>query len=157
MVLSEQDEINGRAEAAAEAWRRAAIAFDRTDALVASSRALLAQSRQLLAELEHADALRMPRRDSSRESVVVNRSVGTPVGPAVHQSQQTAPPHTELSIRVFRDGEQFGWTVYSPTKQMLGWGTAGSELSARVDAFHAGMTYIDRLKGRSAPSNNPLH
>ena len=157
MVLSKQVEINRRAQVATEALRRAAIAVQQTDDLVASSRALLAKSRELLAELEHADALRMPRRDSRRESVVVSRSEGTSVGPAVHQSDQTSAQHTELSIRVSQNGEQFGWTLCSPTNEMLGRGTAQSELSARVDALHAGMTYIDRLKGRSAPTNTGLH
>jgi hypothetical protein len=157
MVLPEQTEINHQVQAAANAWRRAAVAFDRTDALVASSRALLAESRQLLAELEHAGALRKPRRDLPSESVVVNRSEGVPIGSAVHQSDQTSAQHTELSVRVFEDREQFGWMVYGPTKEMLGIGTARSELSARVDAFHAGMTYIERLKGQSTPSNTALH
>jgi len=157
MVLSEQTEINRDAEAAAKAWWRAAEACQRTDSLVASSRALLTESRELLAELEHADALRKARRDSPRENVVVSRSEATPVGPAVHQSDQTPAQHTELSIRVFKDGEQCGWTLYSPTKEMLGWGTAESELSARIDALHAGMTYIDRLKSRYALSDTRHH
>jgi hypothetical protein len=157
MGLLDQTEVNHRAQVATEAWRRAAIVIQQTDDLVASSRALLAKSRELLAELEHTDALRMPRRVSLPESVVISRSEGTLSGTAVHQSDRTPVQHGELSTRVFKDGEQFGWRVYSPTKEMLGSGTAESEFSARVDALHAGMTYIDRLKGRSAPTNSRLH
>jgi hypothetical protein len=94
---------------------------------------LLAQSRQLLMELEHAETLRMPRRVFLPESGVPNRCEGTLAGPAVDQSAPTPAQHAELSIRVFEDGEQFGWRVYSPTKEMLGSGTAESEFSARVD------------------------
>jgi hypothetical protein len=156
MVLSDQTEINREAVVAAKAWWRAAETCQRTDSLVASSRALLTESRELLAELEHADALRKARLDSPRENVVVSRSEATLVGPAVHESDQTAAQRTELSIRAFEDGEHFGWTLYSPTKEMLGWGTAESELSGRIDALHAGMTYIDRLKSRSALSDTRL-
>jgi len=157
MVLSDQTEINREAEAAADTLRRAAETCQRTDSLVASSHALLAQSRELLAELEHADALRRARRDSPCENVVVSHSEANPVGPAVHQRDQTPAQHTKLSIRVFEDGEQYGWTLYSPTKEMLGSGTAESELNARIDAFRAGMTYIDLLKNRSALSNIRRH
>jgi hypothetical protein len=99
----------------------------------------------------------MPRQDWLPESVVVNRSEGTQVAPTVHQSAQTPAQHAELSVRVFEDGGQFGWTVYSHANELRGRGTAESELSARVDAFHAGMTYIERLKGRTTPSDTPLH
>jgi len=158
MGLLDQTEINRRSQLATEAWRRPAIAIQLSDGLVAGSRALLAQSRQLLADLEHAEALRMPRRVFLPESVVVSRSEGTPLAdPPVHQSDRTLVQHTEFSIRVFENGEQFAWRVYSPTKEMLGSGTAESEFSARVDALHAGMTYIDRLKGRSAPTDTRLH
>lgn len=157
MASSEQAKIRRRAQAAAEAWLRGTMAVQSTDTLIARSRALLAQSRQLLTELERADLLRFRRRDSPRESVAVSRSEGTPVGPAVHQSDQTSARHAEFSIAVIEDGEQFGWTLYSPTKEWLGWGTAETELNARVDALQAGMAYIDRLKNRSAPSSIRLN
>jgi hypothetical protein len=117
VVLSEQTEISRRAEMVAKAWLRAAIGSGRTNDLLASSRALLAQSRQLLAELEHAKPLQMPRQDWL--SVVVNRSEATPIAPTVHQSAQTPAQHAELSVRVFEDGEQFGWSLW-PNKRDAG-------------------------------------
>jgi hypothetical protein len=91
------------------------------------------------------------------KSDVLSRSERTLAGTAVHQSDRTSVQFTELSIRVFEVAEQFGWRVCNPTKEILGWGTAESEVRARIDAFHAGMTYIDRLKGRSAPNKTRLH
>ena len=62
-----------------------------------------------------------------------------------------------LSMRLIRKETCFGWTVYSPTNELLGHGTAETEHKARIDAFQAGMTYINRLKGRSVPKDSALH
>jgi hypothetical protein len=43
------------------------------------------------------------------------------------------------------------------TLEMLGEGTAETELKAGSDAFCAGMTYIERLKRRSGPTDTSLH
>jgi hypothetical protein len=62
-----------------------------------------------------------------------------------------------LSVTVFQEGEHFGWTLNTPSNEMLGHGTADTELKARVAAFDAGMTYIDRAKDRTAPTRSTLH
>jgi hypothetical protein len=49
-----------------------------------------------------------------------------------------------LSVRVFHEGSRFGWTLNAPSNEVLSHGTAETEIKARVDAFHAAMTYIDR-------------
>lgn len=97
------------------------------NALLNRSRTLIAESRQLLATLEQ---------------------IPVPLTP----SQSTGGDHKPgLSVRVFQTGSIFGWMLTSPTNEMLGRGTAETELKARIDAFRAGMTYIDRSKSRSAP------
>jgi hypothetical protein len=72
------------------------------------------------------------------------------------------PPETGrnpamLSVRVFKKGSRFGWTVHSPREETVGCGTVETELKAGAEAFQAGMIYIERLKGRSAPDDTNLH
>ena len=43
-----------------------------------------------------------------------------------------------LSVSVVENGPHFGWTILTPTNEVLGSGTAGSEFDARVEAFRAG-------------------
>jgi hypothetical protein len=62
-----------------------------------------------------------------------------------------------FSVRVVKKESCFDWTVYSVANELLGRGTAETEHKARIDAFTAGMTYIDRAKGRSSPSDTSLH
>ena len=62
-----------------------------------------------------------------------------------------------LSVRVFETEAGFGWRVHSATKELLGQGTAETGKKARIEAFRAAMTYIDRLKDQSASSETSLH
>jgi hypothetical protein len=63
-----------------------------------------------------------------------------------------------LSIQVFKSVSGYGWTVRSPADEMLASGTAETKHKARIDAFRAGMIYVDHLKGRSAPKDfSSLH
>jgi hypothetical protein len=61
-----------------------------------------------------------------------------------------------LSVRVFQEGLRFSWTLNGHSKGVLGHGTAETERQARVEALRAGMTYIDRAKGRSS-TDTSLH
>ena len=184
MTSSVQAEINHWAQAATEAWLRANIAFERTGELlvssralidesrrllatiqarrtgapVASSRAVIDASRQLLAAVQGADLPPTPHPKSRPEAVTVRRSDDTSVNPAVRQSHPAfIADRAMLSVRIFPAGAQFGWTVFSPSREMLGRGIAGTELKARTDAFGAGMTYIERLKGRCRPTDSSVH
>ncbi len=70
----------------------------------------------------------------------------------VHQNPAT------LTINIFQEEDRFGWTVRRrTTKEVLGRGVAQTELKARVDAFSAGMTFIERLTGQPGPADNSLH
>jgi hypothetical protein len=62
-----------------------------------------------------------------------------------------------LSVKVFQEGEHFGWTLNAPSNELLGHGTAETEQKARIDALDAGMTYIDRAKERTTASRSALH
>jgi hypothetical protein len=59
-----------------------------------------------------------------------------------------------LSVRVFHDGSRFGWTLNAASNEVLSHGTAVTEFKARVDAFHAAMTYIDRAPTICADRHN---
>lgn len=182
MSSTEQAEVNRRAQGAPEAWLRATIAFERVGALVESSLVLLDESRRLLAAIQarRADTLmgssralidesrrllvavrgtNLPTTPGSRlpDHVAVRRSDGASVDPAVRHSDTTSVPHSALSVRVFDEGARFGWNLRSPSGEMLGQGTAETELKARTDAFGAGMTYIERLKRCSRPTDTSLH
>jgi len=62
-----------------------------------------------------------------------------------------------LSIHVFQEGTRFSWTVCSSSEEMLGRGTAETEVKARADAFCAGMIYLDWFKDRSPSGGASLH
>jgi hypothetical protein len=62
-----------------------------------------------------------------------------------------------LSVRVFETGSAFGWRVLSADNELLGRGTAETEKEARIEAFRAAMTYIDRSKNRSTSTESSLH
>jgi len=184
MASSEQAEVNRRAQAVHEAWLRANIAFERTSALlvssrtlidesrallttlqtrktdapVASSRAVIDDSRQLLTALQHLDVPPTPLPNSSPEPVTVSRSDGASVNSAAPSNQAACiAERALLSVSVFQEGLDFSWTLKARNNEMLGHGTAETERQARIDAFGAGMTYIDRAKGRSSPSDTSLH
>ena len=126
-------------------WRqlsesRALIAQSRRQ--VTKSCQSIADSRRLLASMDYLAVTPIPTEAGGRQS-------------AEHTGCQKA--RENLSVRVFQKGLQFAWTLNSPANEMLGFGMAETELKARTDAFHAGMTYIDRAKGRSAPDDGSLH
>lgn len=124
-----------------ERWWRTSASLQIDDGLLTSSLALIAESRRLLATLEHPPL----RAAQTRQTVGGGtREVGS------HHKQV-------LSVRVFEKGSVFGWTLTSPVNEMLGRGTADTELKARIDAFRAGMTYIDQSKSRSAHDNIRFH
>jgi len=117
---------------------RALIAV--TQGLIATSRDLIAESRFLLAEIEHPIAPTPP--SQTRTS----------------QAQSAAYPKAQgnFSISVSQKGLAFEWTFKSPANDVLGRGLAETEHKARIDAFRAGMTYIDRSKdpSRSDPTRH---
>jgi len=113
-----------------EQWWRMALSRQIDEVLLRNSRALIAQSRRLLATLESA---------ASPHSTL-------PIAGGI--SSETDRNPATLSVRILGEESRFNWTVRGPANEVLGIGTADSELKARVDAFGAGMTYIDLLKGR---------
>jgi hypothetical protein len=119
---------------------RASIARSRRQ--VTKGCQLIADSRRLLASVDYSAVTPAPTEAGGRQS-------------AEHTGCQNA--RENLSVHVFQKGLQFSWTLNSPANEMLGFGMAETELKARTDAFNAGMTYIDRAKGRSAPDDGSLH
>jgi hypothetical protein len=101
--------------------------------LLTSSRARIAESKHLLAKL----------------------AIETPT-PAIKPKRAVGPDSNSatLSVHVFQESFRFGWTLSAPSKDVLGRGTAETEQKARIDALQAGMTYIDRAKGRSSPDDD---
>jgi len=125
-----------------------------TNALLRNSRAVIDKSRRLLAALEPAA--------SSRRNVPAHEAIAIATVPPVEQRAGVVRANVDrnppmLSVHVFRKESCFGWTVYSPNNDLLGRGSAQTEHKARIDALRAGMTYIDRSKGRSASSDTSLH
>src|SRR5262249_7643108 len=184
MTSSGQTEINHWAKAATEAWLRANIAFERTGAPLVSSRALIDgsrcllatiqatrtgapvasrravidESRQLLATVQGADLPPTPHPKSRPEAVTVARSDDTSVNPAVpHLDPAFLANPALLSVRIIPSGGELGWSVFSTSREMLGRGIADTELKARTEAFGAGMTFIERLKGRCRPTDSSVH
>lgn len=96
--------------------------------------------------------LALARSCSDRAHVeVVTKLISPTSSEDVHQNPAT------LTINVFQEEGRFGWTVHKrATKELLGRGVARTELKARVDAFRAGMTFIERL-GQFRPHANKLH
>jgi len=115
------------------------ILKDNHEALVASSRACIAESKRLLARL----AIEIP-------------TAAIKPNPAEVRTRPDRNP-AMLSVRVVEDGLRFGWSIHTPTKEVLGRGTAETEFDARVEAFRAAMDYINQLKGRSELKISTLH
>jgi hypothetical protein len=113
-----------------EQWWRMAASRQIDEALLRNSRVLVAQSRRLLATLESA---------ASPHNAL-------PIAGGI--SSETDHNPATLSVRILGKESRFNWTVRGPVNEVLGIGTADTELKARVDAFNAGMTYIDWLKDR---------
>jgi hypothetical protein len=116
---------------------------------------MIEESRRLLAALECSAPAR--RNDDAH-----HHATATPAAAPIEPSAGGVRADTDrnpatLSVRVVKKESCFGWTVYSPTNDLLGVGTAETEHKARIDAFTAGMTYIDRANGRSSPSDTNLH
>lgn len=116
--------------------------IDRSRRQVTKGCQLIADSRRLLASVDYSAVTLTPTEAGGRQS-------------AERTGCQNA--RENLSVHVFQKGPKFAWTLNSPANEMLGFGMAETELRARTDAFHAGMTYIDRIKGRSAPDDGSLH
>jgi len=117
-----------------------------TGALLKNGRTMIDESRRLLEALE--------RPAPARRNNDVHREIEPTAGGVLADVKRNP---AALSVRIFKKGSCFGWTVYSLTNELLGGGTAETEHEARIDAFTAGMTYIDRAKGRSSPSDTSLH
>jgi hypothetical protein len=125
-----------------------------TGALLRNSRAIIDESRRLLEALEHPAPTR--RYDHAHHDAIATTA---PIDePSAGGVRADADRHSAmLSVRVFQEGLRFGWTLNAPSKDVLGRGTAETERQARIDALGTGMTYIDRAKGRSSPSDTNLH
>jgi hypothetical protein len=115
--------------------------------LLATSRSMIDESKRLLATLEE-----LASATSGDEAHY--EPIETPAAVICTLSDAN---RALLSVRIRQEGTRFGWTVFGPTKAILGLGTAETELKARADALYAGMTYIERLKVRPAPENTMLH
>ena len=123
--------------------------------LLKNSRAMIDESRRLLAALERPAPA---RRNDGAHHHATTTSAAAPIEPSADGVRADADRNpATLSVRVVKKESCFGWTVYSLTNELLGRGTAETEHEARIDAFTAGMTYIDRAKGRSSPSDTSLH
>ena len=123
-------------------------------ALLASSLVTIAESRQLLAAVEHSRSI---RRDGEPPSDAATMLPAAGVAPQPAEAPAEAETNAALSVRVFQDGTRFCWTVRDPGNQILGRGTAQTDLKARVDAFRAGMIYLDCADGRLEADNTILH
>jgi hypothetical protein len=96
--------------------------------------------------------------DDALSAEAINLLADPPNEPTAAETPGTAIRNPAmLSVRVFETQSSFGWKVYSATKEMLGRGTAVTEKKARIEAFRAAMTYIDRLKDRSASTETSFH
>ena len=126
-----------------------------TGALLKNSRAMIEESRRMLAALERWAPAR--RNDYAHHQATATPAAA-PIEPSADGVRADADRNpATLSVRVVKNESCFGWTVYSPSNDLLGVGIAETEHKARIDAFTAGMTYIDRAKGRSSPSDTSLH
>ena len=106
----------------------------RDSTLLTRSRACIAESKRLLAAVETLTAAIKPNRAEVRTRPDRNSAM--------------------LSVRVFQEGLDFNWTLKARSNEVLGRGRAETERQARIDALQAGMTYIDRAKGRSSPGDD---
>jgi hypothetical protein len=127
--------------------------------LLAASRSTVRKTRALIEECKRL--LAQDRALVDEPKLVATSTISTPkrVSDESATNMHKAPESAQgmLSIRVFQDGSRFSWRVLSTANDVLGRGTADTELKARIAAFDAGMAYIDRTKGRSAPSDTALH
>lgn len=120
-----------------------AILRNRDGRLLSRSRSMIDQSRRLLAALE-------PPASTKAEKITIE-----PIATEALAQANCNP--AMLSVRVCQEGTRFDWTLFGPTSERLGQGSADTELQARSDAFLAGMTYIEQLKDRYRPTNTSLH
>ena len=133
---------------------RMARSFEMDATLLAISRSMIDESKRLLTTLTESASSTSGSEAHYQPTVILTGSIETTA--AASRAPSDADRGT-LSVRIHQEGTRFGWTVYSPTKSMLGCGTAETELKARADAFRAGMTYIERQKGHPAPDDVMLH
>ena len=128
----------------AASWSERVSLNNKHNVLLANSRASIADSRRLLAAVVAATAA-THRDEARRESIAM---------PVAARAETDA---AALSIHVFQEGTRFSWTVCSSSEEMLGRGTAETEVKARADAFCAGMIYLDWFKHRSPSGGASLH
>jgi hypothetical protein len=124
--------------------------------LLATSRSMINESKRLLTTLD--DSISVTSGDEAHyEPTAIITAPAQATGVSV-RSPSNANRGT-LSVHIHHEGTRFVWAVYGPgpTKAMLGRGIADTELKARADAFHAGMTYIEQLKGEPAVDYPSLH
>jgi hypothetical protein len=125
------------------------------DDTLTNSREKIAESRRLLATLELSPSTANGVEAAHCEPTLVPDAPIAPNAAAVLANADRDP--AALSVHVFQGGPRFSWTVCSPSDEILGRGTAETELKARADAFCAGMIYLDWLKDQHRPDNGSLH
>lgn len=116
--------------------------------LLATSRSMINESKRLLATLDEELASATSGDEAHYEPIEATAAAICILSDA---------NRALLSVRIRQEGTRFGWTVYGPTKAMLGRGTAETEPKAHADALYAGMTFVQRLKVRPAPDDTVLH
>ncbi len=120
--------------------------------LMTNSRAKIVESKRLLATVDHPTAIARGEGARVEAGTIPIAPTELPLLEEVHHNPAT------LTINVFQEEGRFGWTVqWRATKEVLGRGVARTELKARVDAFNAGMTFIERLTGQPRPGGANLH
>jgi len=144
----------------AESWRLLAkIWGERADGgqddSLKNSREKIAESRRLLATLELSPSTANGGEAAHGEPTLVPAAPIAPNAAAVLAKADRDP--AALSIHVFQEGARYRWTVCSPREEILGRGTARTELKARTDAFCAGMIYLDWLKDQHQPDDGTVH
>jgi hypothetical protein len=122
--------------------------FETDVTLLTISRSVIDESRRLLATLNEELASATSADEAHYEPIEATAAAIFTLSDA---------NRALLSVRIRQEGTRFGWTVYGPTRAMLGRGTAETELKAHADALYAGMTYVQRLKVRPAPDDTMLH
>jgi hypothetical protein len=122
--------------------------------LLATSRSMINESKRLLTTLDDSTSVTSgdePHYEPTAIITAAAQATGASVRSLSNANRGT------LSVHIHHEGTRFVWAVYGPTKAMLGRGIADTELKARADAFHAGKTYIERLKGEPAVDYPSLH
>jgi len=93
-----------------------------TRVLLKNSRAMIDESRRLLAALECSVPAR--RNDDPHHHATATPAAA-PIEPSADGVRADADRNpATLSVNIFEKGSCFGWTVYSPTNDLLGRGTA---------------------------------